>query len=379
MPRKLLILILLLLLSNCSACWDLHELGKSAVCTGAGIELSPEGKFIFTTQLIKPSAPTESGAQTSTATVLSITGSGVAEAARRTMLTLARLPEWHAVHSFIIGEELAREDLALLGDFLLRNRSIRPDTNLLLSNGCSPEDILSYPMPLSPYSGRGLETIMEHQEELSGVYVATNVHEFILRLCTPGIEPAVPQMAIKGGKMLIDGTAVFKGRRMVGAFDKTESRGYRWMQARSAHGGMIDFTFPSKPDQVISLELRQFASKMTPQLEKGELKMKIEVQADLIFFEQSKSGELLTLKHKGELERLAAQEIKRETTACIKKAQLLNSDVFGWGLLLHRREPQLWQELSSDWDIYFPLIESDITVRTEIANTMLSQKSFRFR
>ncbi|ABI67432.1 Ger(x)C family spore germination protein [Syntrophomonas wolfei] len=379
MPRRLLILIVLFLLPSYSACWDIQELNNSAVCTGAGVELSREGKFIFSAQMVKPSAPGESGTQTSTAVVLSASGSGVADAARRFMLSLPRLPEWSSISTFIIGEELAREDMAMLGDFLLRNRSLRPTVNLVLSRGCTPEDILSLPMPLSPYSGKGLETILDLQEKQLGIYVPTNVNEFVHKLTTAGIEPVVPQVSIEEKKLFINGTAVFKGRRIVGSLNEGESRGYRWMNARSFNGGIIDLVSPQNPGELVILEIKQFTSKTTPTLEQDHLKMKIKVQAELVFYEKSKTAELLTLSGKEELERLAAQEIKQEISACIKKSQLLGSDILGWGYILQRHEPQLWESFSANWGNIFPTWESDIEVETLIVSSMLSQKSFRFR
>ncbi|WP_276620986.1 Ger(x)C family spore germination protein [Syntrophomonas wolfei] len=379
MPRRLLLFIVIFLLPSCSACWDIRELNNSAVCTGAGVELSREGKFIFSGQMVKPSAPSESGTQTSTAVVLSASGSGVADAARRFMLSLSRFPEWSSISTFVIGEELAREDLALLVDFLLRNRNPRPTVNLVLSRGCTPEEVLSLPMPLSPYSGKGLETILDLQEKQLGIYVPTNVHEFIHKLTTAGIEPVVPQVSIEEKKLFISGTAVFKGRRIVGSLNETESRGYRWMNARSFNGGIIDLGSPQNPSELVSLEVKQFTGKTTPKLEQDQLKMKITIRAELVFYEKSNSGELLTLSWKEEMERLAAQKIKQEISACIKKSQLLGSDILGWGYILQKHEPQLWESFSANWDDFFPTIESDIEVETLIVNSMLSQKSFRFR
>jgi Ger(x)C family germination protein len=379
MPRRLLLFIVIFLLPSCSACWDIRELNNSAVCTGAGVELSREGKFIFSGQMVKPSAPSESGTQTSTAVVLSASGSGVADAARRFMLSLSRFPEWSSISTFVIGEELAREDLALLVDFLLRNRNPRPTVNLVLSRGCTPEEVLSLPMPLSPYSGKGLETILDLQEKQLGIYVPTNVHEFIHKLTTAGIEPVVPQVSIEEKKLFISGTAVFKGRRIVGSLNETESRGYRWMNARSFNGGIIDLGSPQNPSELVSLEVKQFTGKTTPKLEQDQLKMKITIRAELVFYEKSNSGELLTLSWKEEMERLAAQKIKQEISACIKKSQLLGSDILGWGYILQKHEPQLWESFSANWGDLFPTIESDIEVETLIVNSMLSQKSFRFR
>ena len=237
---------------------------------------------------------------------------------------------------------------------------------------------MSLPMPLSPYSGKGLETILDLQEKQLGIYVPTNVNEFVHKLTTAGIEPIVPQVSIEKGKLFINGTAVFKGRRIVGSLNEGESRGYRWMNARSLNGGIIDLVSP-KSRELVSLEVKQFTSKTTLTLEQNQLKMKITLQAELVFYEKSKSSELLTLSGKEELERLAAQEIKQEILACIKKSQLLGSDILGWGYILQRHEPQLWESCSANWDDIFPTWESDIEVETLIVSSMLSEKSFRFR
>lgn len=379
MLRRWMVIVLVLLLSNCSACWDIRELNMTAVCTAAGVELSPSGEYLFTGQLLKPGAPDENGSQTSRTTVLSARGSAVADAGRRFMLSLGRLPEWPSISTFVIGENLAQKDLALLCDFLLRNRNIRPTSNLLLSKGCCPEEVLSFPMPLTSYTGEDLKIILELQEKQLGIYVPTDMHEFLRKLSMPGIDPVIPQLAIEGEKLFINGTAVFKERRMVGVLNEQESRGYRWLNGRCANGGMIEINFPKRPDEVVSLEIRQFYSKITPQVDEGELKMKVIVKVELSFYEQSKSGELLNLSGKKELEELAAREIKREITACIEKAQFLGSDILGWGYILQKRQPELWKQYAAEWTDIYPAIASDIEVETLLLSLMLSQKSFRFR
>ena len=61
------------------------------------------------------------------------------------------------------------------------------------------------------------------------------------------------------------------------------------------------------------------------------------------------------------MEQLTAAAIKEDAMACIKKAQLLGSDIFGWGEIISRKHPAVWRQLEADWPAHF----SNLKVRAE--------------
>lgn len=399
--KRLVIIVLIIIMLLSAGCWDLREINQSSVSTGAGVDLDNAGKVLFSTQLVQAVPPGETGSVNTPAVVVTSTGTAIAETARRQMHFLSRVPEWAHTSSFIIGEKLARHDLSILADFMVRNRHIRPDANLLIAVNTTPREVFSTPVPLSTNSGQGLRDILDIQGKQLGIYVPTTMQEFIAELATPGIEPAVPQITVETEenrdkpagkannkdedsgkpqkKIILNGMSVFKGRRMVGSLNETESRGYRWLNATNNKSGLMVVNSPLKKGDHVTLRITDFDSQTRPQIKNGQIRMTVSIKAEMNFYDQDGTGELLTPSMIKALEGYANRKIKQEIAACINQSQTLNSDILGWGQTIHRYRPEVWEEIQNDWVNIYPGVASDIKVETTIKESYLSKSTFRFK
>ncbi|MDD2619909.1 MAG: Ger(x)C family spore germination protein [Syntrophomonadaceae bacterium] len=402
MLKKFLLFIGILFLPVLSGCWDLKEITASSISTGVGIELEDDDRITFSAQLIRPLPPGEIGSSKVESVVTSASDYGVAIAARRFSLSLSKIPEWAHVKTFILGEKLCGKDLSLAIDFMTRNRNIRPDINLMVASHTTPEELLSSQLSQTYDLGSGLNDLLTLSEKQLGIYVPTTMGEFTYKLTTPGIEPVVPQLTLqaidnpsppgekngdkktgntdnKKSKIILNGMAVFKGKRMAGSLNEIESRGYRWLNSSNKGGGLFQVANPSNNNEHIGLEIIHFSSKTRPQFDDDGLKMIIDVNAELGFYEQDSSNQLYSLEIKKDIEKAAGMEIKKQITACINKSQNLKSDILGWGQTLQQSRPNEWKQLSSAWPEQFPLVESEINVKTNLKRSMLIDKSFQFK
>lgn len=400
MLKNSLQLICILSLFMLSGCWDLQEINESAITTAAGIERQDDDKIAFSTRLIRPLPSGEAGSGEMEWVVATASDYSVAMAARRLTLSLSKVPEWSHVKTFILGEKLVGHDLSLVIDFMTRNRHLRPDINLLIVSQSSPEEVLSSNLPQVTELGSGLHDLLKLNEKQLGIYVPITMGEFTYKLMTPGIEPVVPQITLemaqkksppeKSGdknsgntnninKINLNGMGVLKGKRLVGVMNETESRGYRWLNSSSQAGGLFNAVSPWHENEHIALEIVRFSTKTRPQLSSNNLKMIIEIDSDLGFYEQDFVSDILNLERKDMLQEAANQEIEKQVAACINKAQFLGSDVLGWGRILQEHEPDKWKEIADAWSEQFPLVEYEIHIKSNIIRTMLTSKSFYFK
>lgn len=389
--KRLLTLTLLIGLVLCGGCWDLREINASVLVSGIGIELDESNQIAFTAQLLHISASTEAGSTQTHPTLVRAVDRGVASAARRTMLSLSLVPEWAHVKTFLLGERLVRQDLSLCIDFMTRNRNIRPDTNLMVCAGDTPEEVLGSQLPQENNLGAGLKDMLPASEKLLGYYVPITIEEFTYRLSTPGIEPAVPQVklmpensgltGVSSQKMqpTLSGMAVFKGNKMVGSLNEYESRGYRWLASAARQGGFLTIKSPTNPREAVGLEIIGFSRKVKPQVNGDNITINIEVKADLGFYEQDGTGNLLTPAMSKKLEQAANQEIKRQLTACISRSQALESDILGWGQEIKIYHPADWKRLYPRWGDIYPSVSSNVQVKSQITRSYLDNKSFKFQ
>lgn len=400
--KRTLVFLIIAMLMFCPGCWDYQELEQSSFPSAMGVELSPDNIFSFSTLLLQPLPPGEAGSSKLEPILITGQGKSVALAARRSMLSLSKIPEWAHVRAIILGENLVKSDLSLSIDFMTRNRNLRPDIGLFICSSASPEDILSVQTPLVNDLGSGLLELIKLNQQQLGIYVPITMEEFTYRLATPGIEPLVPQLSVlevpdanqtkdenadtksnkannNNNRIYLNGAAAFKGRQMVGTLNETECKGYFWLNAKGQQGGIIIITSPMNPEETLLLQVVGFESKSRPELVDGQLQMNLEVNVQLNLYEQSGATPVIDPQTAQQIESLAEQEIEGQVLSCVIKSQELQSDILGWGRLVYAYQPSLWGNMESNWENIFPSLKTKIQVNTLLKRTGLTSKSFPFR
>jgi len=226
-----------------SGCTDVHEANEIASALGAGIELDDhEEQLKLSIQFAVPEGSTGQAASIKKTIVISATGRTPTEASRNLSLSLPLTPAITHIGTVIIGEKLARNDLGVLTDLMIRNPNYRETTYIFVSKGSTPEEILNTATPVEESSAIGLANILEVQENLNAIYQPVQSNHFFRNLTTSGIEPFCPMVSvIKNGDQKIlklAGTAVFKKNRMVGELNETESRAFTLMNPKGSQGGL---------------------------------------------------------------------------------------------------------------------------------------------
>ncbi|ABI67434.1 conserved hypothetical protein [Syntrophomonas wolfei subsp. wolfei str. Goettingen G311] len=380
--KKSFLLLFLLLLGFNPGC-GVTELDKASIPLGLGVDVDGE-QIVVSTELASPISPEQIESSSGPDFyVISGRGPTVVEAARKITLQIPRNPLWSHTNTMIIGEKLARQDMALFMDFLSRNRYVRKNIPVFVSSQSTPEEILSVKPPIEPHPSIAIKNILSLQEKQLGIYVPIDLKEMEFRFLSPGIEPLVPQVSIlesdTGKRLRLEGAAVFRGRKMVGSFNEMESRGYRWMSPRRIQGGLFLVPSPLHSGKQISLELSRSQAQITPKLQEGAIIIQIKIKAEGNFYEQNEVGELFTRERFRGIEELANQEIKRQILLAINKAQELNSDVFGWGQMIKQNYPQQWEKMEGNWDELFPTVGKQIKVDFSLRRSYLADRSFKFQ
>ncbi|MEN6391374.1 MAG: Ger(x)C family spore germination protein, partial [Syntrophomonas sp.] len=386
----------------CPGCWDYREIEQSSIPSAVGVDLREDGLLSFSTLLVQPLPPGEAGSSDLQPVLVTADGQGVALAARRSMLSLSKVPEWAHVRAIILGENLVKSDLSQISDFMTRNRSVRPDISLFISSGTTPVEIMGAQFPLTNDLGSGLLALVNLNQDQLGIYVPTTMEEFTYRLATPGIEPLVPQVTLteapspgnvsegqtdtngrqtnnKKKQISLSGAGAFKGRKMVGSLNETECRGYRWLSPTSTEGGLFIIPSPLNPEEDITLEVIAFGTQSRPEVVEGQISIRIKIEALLNFYEESGIAPVLEPESAGQIEAAAAQEIERQIKSCISRSQELGSDFLGWGRLVYEYQPSEWEQVQSEWPNLFPGVKYSLQIKTVLKRSNMTSKSFQFK
>ncbi|MEQ8176527.1 MAG: Ger(x)C family spore germination protein [Syntrophomonadaceae bacterium] len=373
------VLIILLLLSP--GCGSI-EINQASVPMGMAIDYKDQ-QIHLAVQMANPTSPEKSGGQGPKFFILTATGRTIIEAVRNIMLSFPRFPLWSQAGIYIFGEDFARSDMAIFADSVTRNRFIRKNIPIVVAHGATAQELINVKPLIEPYTSTAIRDLLQTQESQLGIYTPVTMIEFVDRLSAPGIEPVLPMVTIDRSagkeKLLLDGMAVFKDRKMVGTLNEAESRGYRLLRPKMIEGGLFVIRSPQDENGWITLELSRSQAKITPVVEGSQITMKIELKAEGNFYEQTGTGDLFSLPMFNQLNALASQELEKEIRQCIAQAQTLNSDFLGWGQTIQASHPGQWKELEPQWGQVFPTVQADVKVDFQIRRSYLTDKSFVFR
>ncbi|MGI5881180.1 MAG: Ger(x)C family spore germination protein [Syntrophomonadaceae bacterium] len=378
--KKLLVLLLLtVFLSGCGKI----ELNNATIPLAFGLD-SQKDEILVTTQLANLSMPKKAQAMnTSQFKVITTRGKTVAEASRNFNLNISAVPLWSQTQIAVLGENLSRQDITPIVDFLVRNRYVRKNDLIMVSHQASPEEILSVKPYLEPYTAIALKNILKIQEGQVGIYPPISANEFIQKLSTPGVEPVLPMVGLKkigdSHQVELSGMAVFKKNRMTGQLNELESRGYFLMRPEIYYGGLFPVFWDKGEKQWLTIEINSSKAEVIPQIQQQQLLMKIKIKADGTFYDQGGSGNLFTREMFRQVEKACEKEIARQLSMCIQKAQLVNSDFLGWGQIVARTEPEFWKSAGPQWDNIFPTVPYELDISFKIRRSYETDKTFVFR
>jgi Ger(x)C family germination protein len=226
MKKSLLIsFFIMICLSGCGKI----ELNNAAIPTAFGTDFQ-DNRIVIATQIAKPVSPGTSAGNGPQFSVITASGRTFSEASRNTSLSFAAVPLWSQVQVSLMSDTMAKRGIADQIDFLIRNRIVRKRNTLVVTKNTTPQQVLSIVAYLETYTGMAIMKLIKNQESQLGIYTQTDLNEFLQKLTEPGIEPVVPMISIqKNGRekqLLLQDTAVFKGSKMIGSLNETESRGY---------------------------------------------------------------------------------------------------------------------------------------------------------
>ncbi|NLO20569.1 MAG: Ger(x)C family spore germination protein [Syntrophomonadaceae bacterium] len=374
----LLFIMVLFIIGGCQT----QELNESGVVAGLGIDLEEE-ELQVSMQMARPALPGQSSGSEPAFEVVSAKGRSLSEGLRKITLLFPRNPLVAQANLLVIGEELAKTDLALIADSILRNPSIRKNAVVVVAREVSPKDVLNTQVAMESLSATAIPRMLRNQERQMGIYQEVSLEEFLNKLARPGVDPTAPAVtlidSINGKAIRLEGTAVFKGREMAGYLDSRESRGLRFLNPGRIQGGLINIPAPFEGPGRVGIEIIRSQTKVEAANTDGQIVMRITYIGEGNYYEQTGEADILRLENIPVLESICAEQIKSDMQACIKQAQKLKSDIFGWGNIVYSQHPAVWAELGPDWEEIFPGVKTEIKVEFELRRTYVTDQSLHYQ
>lgn len=379
---KKLILTLFLSIPLLTGCWNAKEISELSIATGLGIDKNGDNGYLISIQLINPGEVTvQKGSGRSEVTTYQIKAPTIYEALRKLTVELPRRIYLSHVQIIILGEDIAKDGIKESVDFLSRDHEFRSDFYLLIAKKAKAEDILSVLTPMQKVPALSMYSQLEMSEKLWAPTVITNLDELVSDMISLGKDPIVTGIVTTGnleeagsktgtekirpaGNVRLKGVAIFRGDKLVGWLNQNETKGLNYLTSnvKSTVGHL------KCPDGgKFVAEVTSAKSKLTSQIKNGRPKIIADMYIEENVGEVQCSLDLSKEKTIKQMEKIVEERIVKLSKDSVGKAQKLESDIFGFGEVIHRQHPKEWKKMKSKWTKeIFPELEVEYRVKVDI-------------
>jgi spore germination protein KC len=377
-----------------SGCWSSKEISELMIVTGMGIDRnSDSGEYKVTLQIINPG---EIASQTKTerleVTTYQTTGDSIYEVMRRISTEVPRKMYLSHIQLVIFGEELAKEGIGKVLDFISRNHEFRTDFLILVSKGSNAEDVLNVLTPTEASPSVSLYSAINVSEKIWSPTKGVHLDELLNTLVSEGKQAVLTGVKVNGDKEKgdnvsslqqikpaaiteITGFAAFNKDKLVGWLTEKESKGYNYIISNlTSTVGSI----PCEGGGIIAFEVKKAKTDLQSNIKSGKpiMTIKTEIEADL--------GEVqcdMDLTKTAIIEQIEADVGKKVQTlmedSIAKAKEDLKSDIFGFGEVFHRQHPKSWKKWKGNWGDTFQDLEISYDIHCEIRRIGTISNSFQ--
>lgn len=380
-----IVLLYGLIICTAPGCWNNKDLAEISIAVAIGLDKTEDNKIEMTVQLVKPSAiksAQEGGGSSDTKSTwtLSKTGETVFEANRDLLSTANNKVLHNHIQIIVIGETLARDGLAQITDFLERGNQTNRKADILIARNTTAREILNAQSELEMIPSIHLANIIDNEDAI-GKIRKIMFTDLMKELANPGKDPFISIVEVMKPKdkllienMRIEGAAAFKKDKLAFWLSPVQTRGLLFVVDEIA-STVINISNPLDPNTKVAIEVISSSAKTDVELRDGSPIFKIEIDEQGDIVEQQGGGDLSS----PELVKVLENETEKATAAEVRKsielAQENESDLVGFGTVLHKKYPEYWNEVKENWNEEFSQAAFEIKVSSTIGRAGLVRTS----
>ncbi|WP_165613067.1 Ger(x)C family spore germination protein [Paramaledivibacter caminithermalis] len=382
--KKRLLLSLCIIIALCiSGCWNYSEINDRRIISGAAVDYNKEKDMIeLTVELVMPISV--GGKMQMKSESFSGLGDNLFNAVRNLISKTGKKIFWSHAKVLILSEDIIKEKEKFLSviDFIKRDAETRDDMMLLVSREKTAKDILKTDVKVQEIISFHLEDMLKNQKSISK-YRAVPLWKFVDELSSEGISATLPTINIaeynKKKISQIYGTAIFKGAEKVGWLNGIETKSFLFVIDELKGGTLVTVaTNLAKEPVKITFEIFKNKTKVKPIYKDGKIAMKIDIKTMVNINEIDSSLDFMNEENLKRIQRSGEDTIKKMVGNVIKKVQEeYKSDIFGFGAIISRENPKLWEGIKSNWEDIFTKLDVDVNVNLNIRGSALRSKTIK--
>lgn len=390
---KKLLLIIIPFLLILTGCWDKNELNELSIATGAAIDKAENG-YMVSVQTVNSGEVTSQVNSAGTAPVMVRTKSGetLYSAIRELSTTNSKRLYGSHLQLLIISEEVAKEGIADILDYLSRDNDFRADFFIVIAKESKARDILKMQTISSKIPTNALTKALKVSEKVWGGTVTISFKELLNILTIPGRSPVIPMMDLEGDLAIGPtkantesttppvtyhhlGSGVFHKDQLIGSLNKQEVKSFNYIRDEIKHAIEV---LECSSGEMMAIEILHSKTKKHVINERNSPSIEINIKTEANVGEMNCSIDLTNPDELLKLEKLVEEKISQDLHHVIEKVQTdYQTDIFGFGEIIYRSHPAIWHELSPEWSEHFADLDVQINVTVTLSQIGSTKNSFK--
>lgn len=373
MKRVIAALLSIFLLLPLSACWSYQGLNEMTIVSGAAIDFDIEtGLYHVSCEIVDVTGSNkESGTK---AKLVEADGKTVFDAVRNAKKKLISKLYWGNTQVLIFGKGLTeKEVLSSAITWFASDAQCRETVDVIVSKEKTARDLLTiYGLDNSVVSYE-IRKIIDEDTKVTSSLRPVQLYRVYSVLRSPGLELSLPAFEnVKNDDETVveaSGQAVFKDDKLSG-FLTAEQAKYLLFAVDGIQGGIL--TLSSKHSFVAdtSLEISKNKTNCSFSVENGKITVKLQTNTDVYLSHAEQGADLLNEKKTQTIKNEMQDDLKSKIKNLIGTMQQeYDSDILGFGNMIYKEDPKLWEQVGPRWDEEFKNLKVEVQCTVNILNT----------
>ncbi|NMC56835.1 MAG: Ger(x)C family spore germination protein [Eubacteriaceae bacterium] len=278
----------------------------------------------------------------------------------------------------VVSDELARtEGIMNIVEFMIRDQEPRETLNILISQEKTAKELLLL-QGITNMSGSELHEIVHEDRKVTAKTENVELFEIFNMLEGKNQQLALPAFhkvkADDKETFESNGCAIFKEDKLIGYLSPDDTF-YYLMITDKLQGGIMNLQV--QKDRLTAFEIYKSKTKLSYEYDKktDKFKMIIGIEIFASIHDFPGQNELIDENNIKNMQEAAQKGITDNIKRVVSEIQNnYDSDIFGFGELIYRKNPKLWKNISKDWDKYFKNLEVEVKPHVQIKETGLVGK-----
>lgn len=399
MKNRLLVLIIIVAAISLTGCWNRRDPENLALVLATAFDVDEEsGMHEVTVQMANPLAmggqdagQGGGGGEKKPFWTVSADGALAHQAMRNLTKGVSREFFWAHNRVLLFSENVAKKGIYPIMDMTARERQLRASAHVAVVKG-DIKKLMVAEFPLEESGAKGLDRQIITIGYERSLFAEKTLNELYSTLSQPGIEMFIGKIEVTdstntnteeretGGASgtpnisppaIIGGGTMFKGDRMVGWANEQETLGWAYATGR-VFRSVVYIKDPIDDSTPVGIDIENLQSEMKPETDSGSTRIVVEIKAKGHLHDLPVDRDLsVESGYIKSLERRSAEAIRNAVLSTIELSKELESDIIGFGNLIYRKQPKLWNGIGDKWYEVFQDMEIDVRVYMNIRRTGL--------